>query len=453
MKLCAAGLAVFLLWMPGAQAQSAVNLIALRGLAPFAVLDNTAAGKAALAANLRITAAIQEGKDGQPGLQPFPAQQEQALKDAFITAGNASQLADGLGSKLGAAYQALAAYSSTDDGKTSSFTSVSPSVAALIGYTATLTGADSNSGKFFFADGKQKTTGPAVPASPAALAILKAEGGVTDVFGKAYDKPAGSPGADPYGDSRPNQTEPAAIIHYSAADFFGVASGNTAYLAGPSQDVTKNPSFPSGHTTYGNTESLLLALMVPSRYTQMVTRGAEYGNSRIVLGAHYAMDVIAGRTLAYYDVAQLLAGKPAYLGLKEGKASITNYPAALKTAASDLNTALAQNCGAAVSACAATDTSRFADAAADQAFYESTLTYGLPAVYPAKVETVAAKAPEAGWLLKAAFPYLTLSQADHILTETEAPGGGFLDNGSAFGVYSRLDLYKAGQAAAALAPK
>jgi hypothetical protein len=43
-------------------------------------------------------------------------------------------------------------------------------------------------------------------------------------------------------------------------------------------------------------------------------------------------------------------------------------------------------------------------------------------------------APEAGYLLTTAYPYLTLEQADNILTVTEGPGGGFLDNGSAFGV-------------------
>jgi hypothetical protein len=36
------------------------------------------------------------------------------------------------------------------------------------------------------------------------------------------------------------------------------------------------------------------------------------------------------------------------------------------------------------------------------------------------------------------------------LTETEGPGGGFLDDGSAFGVYSRIDLYTAAGRAAAL---
>jgi hypothetical protein len=65
-------------------------------------------------------------------------------------------------------------------------------------------------------------------------------------------------------------------------------------------------------------------------------------------------------------------------------------------------------------------------------------------------EDVATLAPEAGYLLTMAFPNLTLSQADAILTLTEGPGGSFLDNGSAFGVYSRLDLYKAAERAAVL---
>jgi hypothetical protein len=63
----------------------------------------------------------------------------------------------------------------------------------------------------------------------------------------------------------------------------------------------------------------------------------------------------------------------------------------------------------------------------------------LPVVYPnvaAATEDVGRLAPEAGYLLVAAFPSLTLAQADAILTATEGPGGGFLDNGSAFGVYS-----------------
>jgi hypothetical protein len=91
---------------------------------------------------------------------------------------------------------------------------------------------------------------------------------------------------------------------------------------------------------------------------------------------------------------------------------------------------------------------------ANEAFYASTQTYDLPVVYPKQANTeedVAKLAPEAGYLLTVAFPHLTLEQADQILTETEGPGGGFLDNGTSFGVYSRLNLYAAAGRAMAFA--
>jgi hypothetical protein len=52
-----------------------------------------------------------------------------------------------------------------------------------------------------------------------------------------------------------------------------------------------------------------------------------------------------------------------------------------------------------------------------------------PVVYPKMAEQpedVAKIAPEAGHLMSAALPYLTLAQADDILAATEGPGGGFL---------------------------
>jgi membrane-associated phospholipid phosphatase len=431
---------------PAAHAQTAINLIALRGLAPFSTLLNTPAGKAALAANFTITGDIQTGKANQPALQPFPAQQAQALKDAAITSANGYEFADALGTKLGKAYQSLTSVTATTG------TNISPNLANLIGYSFALTAADSAAAKTFFANETYVTKTSSAPVSPAAAAILTTAGGTTDVFGKAYHHPAGSKGADPLGDSRPFQTEPT-VAYYNDPDFFGAPSSNRDYLYGPAQNLIKSPAFPSGHTTYGFTESLLFGIMVPERFPQMLTRGAEYGNSRIVLGAHYAMDVIAGRTLATYDLAHLLAENPAYLNRKFGKAPlIKSYGAALQAAKADLTAALTKACGASIAVCAQADTSRFSNPAANEVFYESTQTYGLPVVYPAtanKVEDVAKIAPEAGDILTAAYPNLTLAQADAILTQTEGPGGGFLDNGSAFGLYSRLDYYKASIEAAA----
>jgi hypothetical protein len=199
----------------------------------------------------------------------------------------------------------------------------------------------------------------------------------------------------------------------------------------------------------------------------MVVRAAEYGNDRIIVGAHYAMDVLGGRTLATYDLAHLLANDPAYMNrpLRDvAMATATSAPqvpetigdfrAAVASARTDLTKALEAACGDTVAACAGQDTGRFNAPAMNEAFYASTQTYGLGVAHREmadKVEDVAALAPEAGYLLTVAFPKLSLEEANRILTETEGPGGGFLDDGSSFGVYSRLNLYAAAGRAATLA--
>jgi len=419
------------------------TLYVLQGFAPFSQLLSTPQGRAALAANHRVTYEVSSGTSGQPLLLPFAQQQARALSDAFITSDNASGLADGLGSGLEAAYRTLLNYKSGDGGLTWKPTGSLPSVQVLFSAASGESGADSNAAKYFFANG-----GVAMPgtncqavAIDGADAILQRPGAQTDIFGKAYGLPGGkhaSPGADPCGDPRPFQTD-YRIAMYQADDFWGVPSGNALYLDGPVQDLRTSPSFPSGHTTYGYTESVLLGILVPQRYPQMVTRAAEYGNDRIIVGAHYAMDVLAGRTLALYVLAHLLAHDGDFRATKAARA--------------ELRSALDGACGQSGAICS-TDTGRFADSTKNAAFYESTQTYGLPVVHAAfkgKTEDVFAHAREAGYLLMAAFPKITsLVQADRILTATEGPGGGFLDDGSGFGVYSRIDLYKAVVAAAAM---
>jgi hypothetical protein len=286
------------------------------------------------------------------------------------------------------------------------------------------------------------------------MAILKEMGGHTDIFGTSYNLPAGSPGADPYGDSRPFQTEPT-VVRFIGLDYFNTPADNSVYNRGPIMNLVDSPSFPSGHTTYGYTGSLVLAVLVPERYPQMIARAAEYGNDRILMGAHYAMDVMGGRTLALYDLAHLLANDPAYLGQSfKGAPAIMDFQAAVRAARTDMTTALRIACGNTIAVCASEDIGRLSNPAADEAFYATTQTYNLPVVYAknaATLEDVGKLAPEAGYLLTIAFPSLTLEQADRILTETEGPGGGFLDNRSSFGVYSRLNLYAAASRASALA--
>ncbi len=421
-------------------------MAALRGLAPVSALLATGAGRAALAANYTVTAGVQSGAVRQPTLLPLAEQQQQALRDVFITDGNLAELADGLGTTLGAAYLARAHYLDREH-----FTSLSPGVAGLIAYANATTGGDSNAGKYFFANG---TTNGRTPVPAEAAAILKDAGGITDVFGRAYGRPGGSPGADAFGDSRPFQTL-RSVTPIVGPDYFGVPADTVVYNSGPVMDLTDSPSYPSGHTTYGTMGSVVLGMLVPERLPQMVARAAEYGNDRILVGAHYAMDVLAGRTLALHDLAHLLANDPAYLGRTlRGAPVITDVQAAIRQARDDTTAVLQAACGKPVAACAAEDTGRFSDAAGTAAFYAVTQTYGLPVVHPQTagvVEDVGRLAPEAGTLLTTAYPSLSLEQADRILTETEGPGGGFLDDGSAFGVYSRIDLYTAAVRARALA--
>jgi hypothetical protein len=427
---------------PQLSAQSGPDVAVERGLAPVTTLLNTDAGKTALGANYTVTGGIQTGAIAQPVLLPFPEQQEQALQDAFITGSNLAQLADGLGTTLGSAYVARFHY--IDQRQTSK---LPQSIGDVISYANAVSASHSNAGKYLFAN---ETTDGKAPVSPDEAAILKEMGGVEDVFGKAYGLPAGTAGADAYGNSRPYQTEPS-VTRFVGYDYLNAPSDNFVYNRGPVMNLANSPSYPSGHTTYGFTGAVLLAVLVPERYEQMITRGAEYGNDRVIMGSHYVMDVLGGRTLALYDMAHLLANDPAYSGLSvRGAPPIKDFQTAVKNARAELMAALQSGCGNTIEACAKEDTGRFSNATADEAFYEATQTYSLPVVYPKSgsvEEDVEKLAPNAGYLLTQAFPSLSLQQADKILTETEGPGGGFLDNGTEFGVFSRLNLYAAARRA------
>jgi membrane-associated phospholipid phosphatase len=428
-----------------AAGQSETDLAALKGLAPVTVLLSTPQGAAALAANYTMTGGIQTGEIRQSLLLPFPEQQQQALRDVAITNGNLAQLADGLGTTLGAAYVARAHYLDQTH-----WTDVSKTVAGVIAYATNTAGEHANAGKFFFANA---TTDGTAPVTAEAAAILKQRNGVTDIFGKSYGLPAGTAGADLYGNSRPFETE-ASVVQFLGPDYFNVPAGNRVYNRGPLMNLINSPSYPSGHTTYGYTGALVLAILVPDRYQQMIARGAEYGNDRILVGAHYAMDVLGGRTLAMYDMAHLLANDPAYLTQTNGLAIGKDFRATIIAARADVTAVLQSGCGKAVQACAREDIGRFSNPAENEAFYAGTQTYSLRGVYSATantVEEVGKLAPEAGYLLTSAFPSLTLEQADQILTESEGPGGGFLDDGSSFGLYSRLNLYAAAGKAAVVA--
>jgi acid phosphatase (class A) len=65
-------------------------------------------------------------------------------------------------------------------------------------------------------------------------------------------------------------------------------------------------SYPSGHATFGFACGALLAQMIPEQRAQLYERGRLYGESRVIVGAHFPSDVAQGRIAGAVGVALLM---------------------------------------------------------------------------------------------------------------------------------------------------
>ncbi len=73
--------------------------------------------------------------------------------------------------------------------------------------------------------------------------------------------------------------------------------------------LSKNGSYPSGHTILGWSCALLLSEINPERADTLLARGMMYGDSRVIVGAHWQSDVDAGRLAASAAYAKLHTSK------------------------------------------------------------------------------------------------------------------------------------------------
>lgn len=69
----------------------------------------------------------------------------------------------------------------------------------------------------------------------------------------------------------------------------------------------KGSSFPSGHTWEGYTTALPMSLVFPERGSEIISRALQYGESRVVLEAHFPTDTIASRIGNYYYLSKILS--------------------------------------------------------------------------------------------------------------------------------------------------
>lgn len=256
-------------------------------------------------------------------------------------------------------------------------------------------------------------------------------------------------GQDVYGSSRPIQVAPSRYTIFDPTALNGIAT---------------NPSFPSGHTQYAYTDGYLLAMLVPQQYQNMLLRASDYANSRIVLGVHYPLDIVASRAFSAYDLAQGFTN-PAYINNAATTGTAINLPSLFTAAQGELQAYLSGQCGNTVAACATgtanTANNPYLPSATNQALYQSRLTYGLPILSYAQAprEQAPAGEPDASILLAplyggstsaaktiapngGLYGQLTTDTINQIIVNTEGNAlAAFY--GSALSYWARLDLYSA----------
>lgn len=228
------------------------------------------------------------------------------------------------------------------------------------------------------------------------------------VLDLAYGVRNTTPGQDVYGSSRPVQVAPTRINVFDPTALNGLAT---------------NPSFPSGHTNYAYTDGILLGMLTPQLYQSILVRASEYSDSRIVLGVHYPLDIIASRAFASYDLAQAFTN-PAYINNAATTGTPINLPSLFNASRTELAGYLGNQCGSTAAACATspanTTNNPYVPSPANQALYASRLTYGLPTLTFAQAPREAAPAggPDASILLAPIYGGSTTAAA------TIAPNGG-----------------------------
>ena len=355
-----------------------------------------------------------------------------ALQDAEYDGGDGGAydqsmtVSTGLGSVLGAAYV------------TGRLSGALPLTGALINSSTGSSGAFVSTGtpKQFFSYPR-----PFLPSDPTSPAVAGDVIGCSPAVANASSQQSiriGRPYADARGDLAITRV-PATVDsthQFSPNDVLLDAQYGTTSLCG-------SGSFPSGHTTTAYEAGITLATLLPELAPEILARASEAGNSRIVLGVHYPLDIVGGR----------IAGEAALAARWSDAAYRTSV---LEPARAELLAYLRAATGHSLSwniqhqqaySSDPYDGRRMpggtaqivTDRASALAVYTERMTYGFPASGPTGLP--ASVPAGASNLLLTTFPTLTDAQRTAVLAQTELDSGFPLDGtGSAAGAWQRLDL-------------
>jgi autotransporter-associated beta strand protein len=204
-----------------------------------------------------------------------------------------------------------------------------------------------------------------------------------------------------------------------------------ALVPAKSSTPATDGGFTSGHSAEAVRGALGMAYAVPERFQEIIARGLELGENRILAGMHSPLDVISGRVQAQAIAAANLAD-PANAAAKAAAVAQAHATLMLKT-----GTTADTFYDYAHSGTAATD--RFADYAATRAAYVRRLTFGFAPIGATNAPAVVPKGAEV--LLETRLPYLSEAQRRVVLKTTALPSGyPILDDAEGWG---RLNLFAA----------
>ncbi|KPC55394.1 acid phosphatase [Amantichitinum ursilacus] len=228
-------------------------------------------------------------------------------------------------------------------------------------------------------------------------------------------------------------TEPAKRFFKYARPFRWSSSVVVVPALVPAESSTPNTDggFPSGHSAEAGRDAFTMAWLVPERFQEMVSRGLELGENRILAGMHSPLDVIGGRIQALATVAANLRANTGVADVAYAQAHSTLMAAAgVSTEADFISYAHS----------ASSSTDRFADYATNKANNARRLTYGFSQIGDATKPATVPKGAEI--LIQTRFPYLTYSQRRVVLKTTALTSGyPVMDDAEGWG---RIDLFKAG---------
>jgi len=118
--------------------------------------------------------------------------------------------------------------------------------------------------------------------------------------------------------------------HYQKPRPFMVYETRSCHPLEEEADLRASGSYPSGHTAYGWGVALILAEISPERQNDILKRGFEFGQSRIICAAHWQSDVTAGYTIAAATVAKLHTDPGFIRQLAAAKHEIAQYRAKIR---------------------------------------------------------------------------------------------------------------------------